>query len=224
MKNLGGWSRLWLVFAGLWISITSMLFFLNYPNPRSPDVLLSNKIGSFWALSMSEARELLELRIEFPDLPDNNSDQHQLASQLISATLDHDRFNLEIEHQAFVTVLGGANQLTSLSEANKPAIATLTVMSPANDSAFKNQLVRKFSSQPDSWIQSTAEKLTTEAKEIENRWPKRLSESLKADTRLARNFLIGAGFFIFVPPILLILAIFLIRWVYQGFKSSQREN
>ena len=224
MKNLGGWSRIWIVFAGLWVSITAILFYLNYPSVRSTHAYLSDQMGTYWALSTLEARRLLELRLEHPDLFNDEADEHALASQLISAKLNDEIFKLEIEHQAFVTVLDRANQRTNTPKINKPAIATLTITSPADEPTFKNRLINEFPSQSDAWLQATAQKVTIEAKEIEKRWPKRLSKALTDAKRQKRNFLIGAGVFIFIPPLLLLIAIALMRWVYQGFKSSPEGN
>lgn len=220
MRNLGGWSRLWVVFAGLWVSSTVILFSLNYPSVRSTDSYLRDQLGSYWLMSTSNAQSILEFRIAFPELHENETDQHALASRLTSAKLSDEIFELEIEHQVFVIVPSEENS----SKIDQQTTAKLTVISPADESAFKDQLVSKFSSQPDSWIQSTAKKITIEAQEIEKRWPRRLSEELKADKRQVRNFLMGAAFFVFFPPLLLLIAIGLVRWVYQGFKHPQKGN
>ena len=70
-------------------------------------------------------------------------------------------------------------------------------------------------------VELTAKAIVEEIDIVERKWPARIAEDIEIRNDRKMTALIGGGAIALIPPILVWLLFFVVRWIYRGFMADK---
>ena len=218
---LTGWARLWIVVSLVWLLCVIPILAVIFPYTNTTAEFVSEQQGRFWTLNVDEAHELAYLTGENPRLADRSTEtRFVIASQVVRSNADRDNFGLSFKHSVFVNDVTPHVLANSGSEVSG-SIQSYEFLTAPSVAIIQEELAAAFPDRADADVELTAKAIVEEIDIVEREWPARIAEDIEIRNDQKMTAWISGGAIVLIPPILVWLLFFVVRWIYRGFRADK---
>ena len=223
--RLTGWARLWLVVSLVWLLCVIPVLAVVFPFTNSTSAFVSEQRGTFWNHGIESAEMFAAFHSEMRGLHrkatgEGSSNLHfVIASQIVEANSKQDDFGLVFKHSVFVN-----EEAVEIEQSNSSSRTLVRLIELDNNPLVRivrAKVAKAFPERGVSDVELTAKAIVEEIDIVEREWPARIAEDIEIRNDQKMTAWIGGGAIALIPPVLVWLLFFVVRWIYRGFKADK---